>query len=200
MKRYIIFLFLLPLIYFILNGCSKRTSDKEINYIKASDIEGIWTMHVQNGNLKGNEEINLLTSNKMLVRDSLIFSGEDSGFSFMLPINVNLEGSWKIEKDSLFIKYKSDSINIELNKSAFIIYDNQENADQKAFETLKMEMGDKLFDYVASYLNESYQGVSDQELLFGKIILQKADTLLVRLNNSQFYLTRLNYPSIVSNN
>ena len=196
MKRYISFLILLPLICFILNGCSKKTSDKEINYVKASDIIGAWSMQVQNGNLKGNEEINLLPSNNLIVRDSLIFSGEDSGFSFMLPINVNLEGSWKIEKDSMFIKYKSESIDIQLNENKFIIQDTQENADQKAFQTLKKEMKEKLFDYVASYLYESYEGVSNQELLFCKIILQKADTLLFILNNNQFYLTRLSNPSI----
>lgn len=199
MKRYLGFLVLLLLICFILNGCSKRTSDKEINYVKASDIIGAWSMQVQNGNLKGNEEINLLPSNNLIVRDSLIFSGEDSGFSFMLPINVKLEGSWKIEKDSIFIKYKSESIVIQLNEKEFIIYGNQENADQKVFETLKKEMGNKLFDYVASYLNESYQGVSNQELLFGKIIHQKADTLLFRLNNNQFYLTRSSNRTIVDN-
>ena len=199
MKRYISFLILLPLICFILNGCSKKTSDKEINYVKASDIIGTWSMQVQNGNLKGNEEINLLPSNNLIVRDSLIFSGEDSGFSFMLPINVKLEGSWKIEKDSMFIKYKSESIAIQLNEKEFIIYSNQENADQKVFETLKKEMGNKLFDYVVSYLNESYQRVSNQKLLFGKIIHQKADTLVFRLNNNQFYLIRLSNRAIVDN-
>lgn len=196
MKRYISFLILLPLICFIINGCSKKTSDKEINYVKNSDIIGTWIMQVQNGNLKGNEEINLLPSNNLIVKDSLIFKGEDSGFSFILPINVKLEGSWKIEKDSMFIKYKSESIAIQLNENEFIIYGNHENADQKAFEKLKKEMGDKLFDYVASYLNESYQSVSNQELLFGKILHQRTDTLLFRLNNNQFYLTRLSNPSI----
>ena len=194
MKRYISLLILLPLICFSLSGCNKSTPDKETNYINASDIEGVWTMQVQNGNLKGNEKINLLTSNKLIVRDSLIFSGADSGFSFMLPVNINLEGSWKIEKDSMFIKYKSESIDIELNDKTFIIYDNQENADQKAFKTIKKEMGDKLIDYINIYLTESYQRVSDQELLFGILLYQKTDTLFFRLNNNQFYLTRLSHP------
>ena len=200
MKRHISFLIFLPFICFILYGCGKKTSDKETNHIKDSDIEGIWTMEVQNGNLKGTEEINFLPSNSLIVKDSLVFSGEDSGFSFMLPINVSLAGSWKIEKDSVFIKYKAESIDIQLKENDFIIYDNQENADQNAFEILKKEMGDKLFDYVASYLSESYQGVSDQELLFGKIIHLKTDTLLLRLNNNQFYLSRLNNRTFDINN
>ena len=200
MKRNIYSLILLPLIYFIISGCYKNTSGKETNYINASDIEGVWTMQVKNGNFKGNEEIYLLSSNNLIIRDSLIFSGEDSGFSFILPINVNLEGSWKIEKDSMFINYKSESIDIQLNEKEFIIYDNQENADQKAFEALKNEMGNKLFGYVASYLAESYQGVSDKELFFGNILHQKADTLWFRLNNNQFCLTRLNNSYIGENN
>lgn len=191
MKKYFSSFLLLALICFILTGCGKKSSYNETSYITTSEIEGTWTMEVQNGNLKGNEEINILPSNNLIVRDSLIFSGEDSGFSFMLPINVNLVGSWNLEKDSLFIKYKSESVDIKLNENEFVIYNNQENADRKVFETLKKEMGDRLFSFVTSYLNESYQAVSDSELLFGKIIRTTPDSLLIRLNNNQFYLTRL---------
>lgn len=191
MKKYFSSFLLLALICFILIGCGKKSSYNETSYITTSEIEGTWTMEVQNGNLKGNEEINILPSNNLIVRDSLIFSGEDSGFSFMLPINVNLVGSWNLEKDSLFIKYKSESVDIKLNENEFVIYNNQENADRKVFETLKKEMGDRLFSFVTSYLNESYQAVSDSELLFGKIIRTTPDSLLIRLNNNQFYLTRL---------
>lgn len=181
---------LFPMICFMVFGCNKTRQDKETNFIDASDILGIWSMDVQNGNLKGEEEINLLSSNNLMVKDSLIFTGEDSGFSFMLPINVNLEGNWRLQKDSLFIKYRLESIDIKADEDNLIINNSQENADLKVLESLKQEMGDKLIDYVASYLTDSYERVSDQELLLGKIIYHNADTLLLRINDNQFYMTR----------
>lgn len=192
MKKYC-WSFIILFIPFLLGniGCQKKTNGTEDKYINQSVIYGIWSMEVNNGNLKGTEEIKLLPSDILLVKDSLTYIGEDSGFEFMLPLKVNLEGNWILKRDSLFINYQFDSINIEPDEDNIQLFSIQEMADKKVFEDLKKEMEKKLSTYVSSFLLESYQAVSNKDLFFGQVLFLKEDTLMFNNNNNRFYLTRI---------
>lgn len=191
MRKYLWCIIILSVSFIIGIGCQKRTNEEDNRYIDPTMICGSWSMELDNQSFKGKEEINLLPSNVLIVKDSLIFRGEDSGFEFILPLKVNLEGWWHLVQDSLFIKYRGDYINIETDEDNMMLSNTQENADLKAFDSLKKEMGGKLATYVYSFLFESYQRVSDKDLFFGQIQHLKDDTLIFNNNNNIFYLKRI---------
>ena len=191
MKKYLWLILPFLFSYMTLISCKKNSSGNVVSHINPSMIYGTWTMEVANGNLKGNEEIIIFPSNNLKVNDSLIFSGEDSGFEFTVPVNVNLNGTWNLEADSLFIKYKIDSINIGIDEMNMLLKNSHKEANLEAFNSLKKEMGEKLSTFVYSILSESYENISNKNLFFGKILLIKKDSLLLNNNNNSFYLTRI---------
>lgn len=191
MKNHYIAFLVFPILFILGIGCYHKSNDSDSSCLDPSLIYGSWSMDLTNGNFRGNERITFLPSNLLVIEDSLVFCGQDSGFSFKLPINVSLEGNWELKRDSIFIKYSFESFDLRVDQNNIIIESTGNNADQKVFSSLKKEMEDELLDYIEGYLTNSYESNSNQQLLLGRVISQKIDSLLLILNDTQFYLWRI---------